>query len=416
VISPLPLGPKSLLSLGLLLVATALWSLDVVPEAPSAVLVDQLTGRVLFQKEPDRPFPPASLTKLMTLHLTWEALASKKISLTDVVPVTRETSGKAVPPGSSLMFLEEGDHVTVKDLMLGLAIDSGNDAGMTLAQFLGGSQDKFVAQMNQETQALGLTHTVFFDSFGYDARNRTTAADFARFSRFYLQVHPQSVLVLHNQKEFSYPLPENRPLAHRPVRPIVQQNRNTLIGTYPGADGLKTGYIDESGYNLAATALRGNQRLVAVILGIQGKDPVQGGRLRTEAGVRLLDFGFEHYPLRALPLVPLAPVRVWFSTPGTVVPVPAGPTVYPLANEEAAGVTVQAEELPEVQGPLAAGTVLGRLIWTREGKELYSVDLKTATEVPAAPWWTGLWDRVLLFFRGLTGHPAPKTIGAHTRS
>lgn len=408
-------SPLLRLSVALWLLAGHLPALDVVPEAPSAVLLDELTGRVLFQKQPDKPVPPASLTKLMTLHLTWKALADQKIKVTDVVPVTDQTSGKAVPPGSSLMFLQSGDHVTVKDLMLGLAIDSGNDAGMTLAQFLGGTQAGFVAQMNAEAQALGMKNTVFYDAFGYDSRNQTTAGDFSRFCRYYLQVHPQSVVVLHNQKSFSYPLPENRPDARRPVHPIVQENRNTLIGHYPGADGLKTGYIDESGYNLAATAQRGDQRLVVVLLGIHGKDTAEGGRLRTSAGEHLLDFGFSTYPLRALPVPPLGEVRVWYSNPGKVQPVPSGPTVFPLSADESGGLRVRVDLPREVVGPLAAGTVIGQLVWSRDGKDLYAVDLKSPA-APRAPWWSEAWDRVVLFARGLTGTPAPKPVGGRTQS
>jgi D-alanyl-D-alanine carboxypeptidase (penicillin-binding protein 5/6) len=398
-------------------VTATLWSADLVPEAPSAVLLDQLTGRVLFQKNPDLTVAPASLTKLMTLHLVWKALADQSLQASDLVPVTAETTGKAVPPGSSLMFLEPGQRVTVRELMLGLAVDSGNDAGMTLAQFLAGSQEAFVGRMNAEAAALGLAHTQFFDAFGYDARNRTTAADFSRFSRLYLAAHPQAVQVLHNVPEMTYPEAVNQaPGDKRRLNPITQQNRNTLIGTYPGADGLKTGFIEESGYNLAATAARNGQRLVAVILGVRGRDTAEGGRLRTAAGARLLDFGFETYPLAPLPLPVLAPIRVWFASPGTVATVPAGPTVYPLSVEERQAIAVRAEGPAEIEGPAALGTVVGRLIWSRAGKDFYTVDVKTTAAAPEAPWWTGLWDRVVLFFRGLTGTPAPKPVSGHTRS
>ncbi|HTH12933.1 MAG TPA: serine hydrolase, partial [Spirochaetia bacterium] len=236
--------PRILTAILLVLTSALLAAQDLVPLAPSAVLVDQLTGRILFQKQPDLPIPPASLTKLMTLHLTWKALASGRIHPEDPVPVTAATTGKAVPPGSSLMFLEPGQRVTVKELMLGLAVDSGNDAGMTLAQFLAGSQEAFVASMNAEAQELGLTRTVFFDAFGYDARNRTTAGDFSQFCRTYLTQHPQSVEFLHNVRELDYPLESNLAPQAKRLRTIHQTNRNTLLGAYPGADGLKTGYID----------------------------------------------------------------------------------------------------------------------------------------------------------------------------
>lgn len=395
----------------LFLVLTPTSAFDVVPEAPSAMLLDQLTGRTLFQKQPDLSIPPASLTKLMTLHLAWKALAEGRVAPATPVAITAQTTGTAVPPGSSLMFLEPGQRVSVRDLMLGLAVDSGNDAGLTLAQFLAGSQTAFVEAMNAEAQSMGLVGTVFFDSYGYDSRNRTTAADFSRFSRMYLAAHPQSVQVLHNVRELAFPQAENRaPGDRRPARTIVQFNRNTLLDTYPGADGLKTGFIEESGYNLAATAQRDGQRLVAVILGVQGRSTEEGNRLRTKAATRLLDFGFQTYPLRPLPLPSVRPVRVWYSQPGTTVLGPDGPTVYPLAAEEVVGIQVRVEGPAEVEGPVVAGTVLGRLVWSKDGRDFHTVPLRAVSDAVQAPWWTGLWDRITLFFRGLTGQPAPRPL------
>lgn len=409
--------PRAFLLLFFLVTWGSLGAQDLVPEAPSAVLLDQGSGRILYQKHPDLSIPPASLTKLMTLHLAWKALGEGRVHASDLVPVTAQTTGHNVPPGSSLMFLEPGQRVTFRELMLGLAVDSGNDAGMTLAQFLAGSQEAFVGQMNAEAQALGLTGTVFFDSFGYDARNRTTAGDFARFCRLYLATHPQSVQVLHNVRELAFPLAENRaPGDEHPPRTIVQPNRNTLLGAYPGADGLKTGYIEESGYNLAATALRGDQRLVAVLLGIQGRNANEGTRIRTAAATRLLDFGFRTYPLRALPLPDLVPVRVWSTAQGTVVPVPGGPTVFPLSDDEAAGIAVRVVGPAEWRGPMPAGFEVGALVWSRGDKEFYRVALRSPKALDPAPWWQAAWDDVVLFFRGLTGTPAPKEAGPRTRS
>jgi D-alanyl-D-alanine carboxypeptidase (penicillin-binding protein 5/6) len=399
----------------IVLIPLTLGAQDLVPDAPSAVLLDQLTGRILFQKQPNLPIPPASLTKLMTLHLAWKALAEGRIHPGDLVPVTAATTGAAVPPGSSLMFLEPGQRVTVRELMLGLAVDSGNDAGLTLAQFLGGNQPAFVDQMNAEARSLELPGTVFFDAYGYDARNRTTAGDFARFCRFYLQAHPQSVQVLHNIRELAYPLAENLgPGSRQQARTIVQPNRNTLLGAYQGADGLKTGYIDESGYNLAATALRGDQRLVAVLLGVKGKSSAEGTRLRTAAAARLLDFGFGTYPLRPLPLPEIRPVRLWYSQPGIVVPVPQGPTVFPLTEAEWARLTVAQVGPGEWAGPVPAGFPVAALVWSLDGKELYRVSLTAAAD--PGPWWTQAADSVVLFFRSLTGAAPPKNAVPRTRS
>lgn len=390
---------------GLLAIVFHAWGQDLVPQAASAVLIDQLTGRVLYEKAPDVVIPPASLTKLVTLHLAWKALAEGRVQASDLVEVTAETTGPSVPPGSSLMFLAPGQRVTVRELMLGLAVDSGNDAGMTLARHLAGSQEAFVAAMNAEMQALGLASTVFFDAFGYDARNRTTAADFARFCHLYLSQHPQATEVLHGVREMTYPLEVNQAPGRR-APPIRQANRNLLLDAYPGADGLKTGYIDESGYNLAATAQRDGRRLVAVVLGIQGRTSAEGSQRRTEAATTLLDFGFQTFPLRALPLPEPAAVRVWFSAPGWVTPTTGGPTVYPLSEAEVRGIVVTREGPLEVRGPWSGPAELGALVWSKDGREFYRVPL-VAGLAPEAPWWQALWDQVLLFFRGLTGAPPP---------
>lgn len=405
------------LSCLIVFVAAVGWAQDLVPEARAAVLLDQSSGRVLFQKAPDLAIPPASLTKLMTLHLVWKGLAEGKYHPGDPVPVTAETTGAAVPAGSSLMFLEAGQQVTVKDLMLGLAVDSGNDAALTLARFSAGSVPAFVEAMNAEAQALGLTQTHFTDPSGFDARNQTTAGDFSRFCRLYLQLHPQSTEVLHSVRELAFPTEANRaPNDHRPVRTIVQPNRNTLLEAYPGADGLKTGYIDEAGYNLAATAVRNGQRLVAVILGVSGRNTADGTRRRTEAASRLLDYGYQNYPLHELPLPAEPTLRVWFGSPGTVALAPLGPTAYPMNSAEAEGVEVHREGPREVAGALPLGTAVGALVWTKEGREFYRVTLGTAAAVSPAPWWQGLWDRIVLFFRGFTGTPEPRPAAPRTQS
>lgn len=372
---------------------------DLGPEARSIVLLDQSSGRILYQKDPDISIPPASLTKLMTLHLIWQALDAGTIHPSDLVPVTAETTGRSVPPDSSLMFLEPGQRVTVRELMEGLAVDSGNDAGMTLAQFLSGSQPAFVEEMNNEARRLGMVKTRFFDSFGYDARNQITAAEFAQFCRYYLTKHPQSIELLHSLRTLAYPLEENLgPTDHRPPRTIVQTNRNSLLGEYPGADGLKTGYIDESGYNLAATAVRNNQRLVAVILGIQAPNSRAGSQLRTQIATRVLDWGYSTYPLRALTIPNIPKTRAWKSAIGTFIPVPGGPTVYPLDTDEAEKVTVRVEGLRDTEGPVPTGIEVGHLVWSVDGNEIYRVSLVTPAKISEGPWWVQVWDSIQLFF------------------
>ncbi len=385
----------------------ALGAEDLVPSAPRAVLMDATTGRVLFQKNPEAGTSPASLTKLMTLHLAWKALEENRVQPFDLVPLKPSVLAQ-VPPGSSLMFLEAGQRVTVRELMLGLAVDSGNDAGLVLADYLGGSETAFVDAMNTEAAALGLVRTRFFDSFGYSPANRTTALEFARFCRLYLLAHPQAISLLHQVRQLSFPLAENlAPGDKRTVRTITQSNRNTLLDKYPGADGLKTGFIEESGYNLAATATRGSQRLIAVVLGVLAKDAAEGGRLRSEAAAKLLDFGFAQYPLRPLPEPELAEVRVWQTAEKSIKVVLGALAVYPMSIAEAASTQARVDLAPEFVGPFPAGTVLGQVAWSREGKDVYSLPLLAAAATTEAPWWQGLQDGPALFLQGVFGGKPP---------
>jgi len=368
--------------------------------------MDFTTGRLLFQKNPDWQDPPASLTKLMTLHLAWKALEAGKLSPATLVPVRKDVL-RLVPPGSSLMFLEAGQRVTVKELMLGMAVDSGNDAGLVLADFLAGNQEKFIAQMNAEAQSLGLKQTRFQDAYGFSAANTTTVLEWARFCRFYLQKHSQAIEYLHNVREFTFPGPENFPPGVSRSQAITQSNRNSLLETYPGADGLKTGYITESGYNLAATALRGNQRLIAVLMGIQGKDANEGGAKRSAAASKLLDFGFKTYPLRTLPVPVIPPVKVWYSQEGRVDVLVGQDAVYPLSEAEFRQVEVKVVLERAFLGPFSVRTILGHLEWTREGKEFYRLALVSARELHRAPWWEAFGDGLTLFFQALLGSKSP---------
>ncbi|NNM54135.1 MAG: D-alanyl-D-alanine carboxypeptidase [Spirochaetales bacterium] len=399
----------TLLGLTVSLTAQALDSRlsDLVPMASRAVLMDVTSGRILYQKNAEEPLPPASLTKLMTMHLIFEDIASGKLSMNEVVHVTSATDARAMPPGSSLMFLQAGQLVTIRELLIGLDVDSGNDAGLTLAVFDAGSQKAFVKRMNAEAARLGLTHTVYYDSYGYDSRNRTTAGDLAKFCRYFLKVHP-NVLAITSQKELAYPLADNYPAGYRGIIPTIwQKNRNELLWTYPGADGLKTGYIDESGYNLVGTAERNGQRLLAIVLGVQARTTAQGSRLRTKAGEILLNYGFQRYPLVQLPVPLLPSVKAWYVQGHKVIVQPQKIKLYPLSAEERAEITVQPELPSSVIGPFPAHTKVGTLVWSLPGKVVTSVNLVSVSSGHPGSWWQDFWDAIQLFFRGLFGHQPP---------
>jgi D-alanyl-D-alanine carboxypeptidase (penicillin-binding protein 5/6) len=276
----------------------------------AAVLLDAETGTVLYAKNPHEEIPPASLTKLMTMHLIQKEINAGRASLDEIVPITTESWAMRQPPRSSLMFLAPGQTVTLREIMLGLAIPSGNDAAIAAALRLAPSVNDFAVLMTREARRLGMAKTRFTEPSGISEDNITTAAEFAAFCREYLRQHPNSLADFHSVREFGYPKAENVAEAFRDdPKTIVQENRNNLLKTFPGVDGFKTGYIDEAGYNIALTAQRGGTRFIAVILGAPARPG--GARIRDRDGEQLLNWAFENFKTVRPERPQLGPIRLW---------------------------------------------------------------------------------------------------------
>ena len=225
----------------------------------AAILMDARTGTILYEKNGMVPHPPASLTKVMTIHILLNKIKSGELSPDMLVPIPPESWAIRQPSDSSLMFLGPNQKATVQDILQGLAVASGNDAAVAAALLVSGSVEAFAELMNAEADRLGLKTLQFVEPSGYDASNRITAREFAQFLKYYLEEHPESLENLHSIREFSYPRSENL-INGNTQHPIMQYNRNSLLFTYPGADGIKTGFLYESGYNLAATAKKNGMR------------------------------------------------------------------------------------------------------------------------------------------------------------
>lgn len=263
--------------------------------ARSAVVMDAASGALLFEKNPDQSIPPASLTKLVAMYTVMQAVERGEISLTDTITPPAESWAVNIPSGSSLMFLGKNQRVTVEELMRGMAVVSGNDAAVALAMHTAGSVEAFVRQMNEAVAALGLQNTHFEDANGLSEYNRTTARDFARFCAVYVRKYPDHLAQFHSLREFSYPQPHNMLKA---LPSIHQSATNTLLGKLDGCDGIKTGFIYESGFNIALTAQRNGIRFIAVILGGAGKSMAEGKALREENGTILMEWAFSHFSTR----------------------------------------------------------------------------------------------------------------------
>src|SRR5574344_1148313 len=255
--------------------------------AESAILIDTATGSILFEKNADEIIPPASMTKLVEMYVVFNAVKAGEVTLDDVVPLPKQSWAINMPYDASLMFLAQGQTVTLRELLLGLAIASGNDASVAVAYYICGGMEPFVKRMNDAVQALGLTHTHFVESSGYSEKNVTTAREFASFARVYINTFPEALAQFHSQKQISYPLQRNLPEWEQKdgdKQAVTQYNTNKLLGVLPGCDGLKTGFIFESGYNLALTAKRYGTRFLSVTMKGPGKGTAQGNKYRVHNG------------------------------------------------------------------------------------------------------------------------------------
>ena len=241
-------------------------------EAQQFILMDAGTGMVLAEKNADEPMYPASMSKIMTLYIAYEHLADGRLDLEDTFIVSK----KAWRMKGSRMFLEVNSKVTVGELLRGIVVQSGNDASIVIAEGIAGSEAAFADLMNEKAVELGLDDSHFLNSTGWpDPEHITTARDIAELSRRIILDFPE-YYPMFAEKSFTY-------------NGIKQGNRNPLLYRFDGADGLKTGYTQASGHGLAASAVRGAQRLVLVVNGINGVD------VRARESERLLNFGFRSF-------------------------------------------------------------------------------------------------------------------------
>jgi D-alanyl-D-alanine carboxypeptidase (penicillin-binding protein 5/6) len=364
-------------------------------------LIDAATGTALYAKNPNLPIPPASLTKLMTMHIALLEVEAGRASLDETVPLPPESWETNQPPRSSLMHLEEGQIVSLRELLLGLAVPSGNDAALAVALRFSPTARGFVDRMNDEARRLGLEETRFVEPSGISEDNRTTAMEFAGFCREYLRLHPESLREFHSAVEFAYPLPRNvAPELRSRVGIYRQRNHNSLLGAVEGVDGLKTGYIDEAGYHIALTAARQETRLLAVILGA----PVyRGDRIRDEDGRKLLEWGFRHFHTLRPPPPDIPPARLWKGAQAWAGAVPAEPLPFTAFAGRGRDLRWELAMDAPLIAPLARGSRVGELRLIDQEGELRRIPLITEEDLPAGNSFRRAWDSVGLLFRRLFG-------------
>ena len=348
--------------------------------ARAAILVDHRNDVELFSKEPDTPLPPASMSKLMTALLVFEDLKSGRLGLDQELPV----SEKAWRMGGSRMFVEVNTRVTVRDLLRGVIVQSGNDACIVLAEALAGSEQAFVDRMNQRARELGLESSHFANVTGWpDPEHRMSVRDLAKIARIIIEQYPE-YYELYSIREFEY-------------NGISQKNRNPLLqADVPGVDGMKTGYTSEAGYGLVASAERDGRRLILVIAGTEKPSS------RRSESERLLEYGFRNFKEYRLfeSGEPVVEVPVWHGEVPSV----------PLVGRDIIGITLERSARPGLsariryEGPVAApvtrGQRLGEIELSLQGQPSAIVPLVAAADVPRAGVFGRMWGAMSYFLWG----------------
>lgn len=262
--------------------------------AESAVLVGADSGQLLFEKNGGRICPPASMTKLVTAYTALRLWEERGWDLNRRFSVPPAADFRAAPPHSSLMFLQTGQTVSLKELLCGLMIPSGNDAAVAVALLTVGSVEAFVLEMNRTMESLGFGNCQFADASGYSPQNRISPREFAFFCVELIQKYPV-IAETASLPSFTYPQPHNLNGTAAVYGFVRQMNHNELVGAFSGAVGLKTGYIDASGNNVALTAERDGTRFAAVLTGIRDEDGNRRSRKRTADGAALLSHAFSTF-------------------------------------------------------------------------------------------------------------------------
>ena len=374
--------------------------------ARSAILIEARTGAILFENHADDPIPPASLAKLMTLHIALERIDKGLLDPSLVVVPPPESWARNLPPRSSVMFLGPGQKLTVDQLLEGLVVDSGNDAAVALADVIAGSVPAFADLMNEEASRMGYRVMHFVEPSGLSSANIITAREYVDFCRRFVALHPQALTTLFSLRELTYPLEENLS-GDNHEKPVTQKNTNILLGKYEGVDGLKTGHIDESGYNFAATAQRGGMRLISVILGVPDLVPGGGLRVRATESEELLDYGFANFAATLPTYAPPSPVRVWKGSSRTlsIAPVTEPYVVVPRGQTERVSAIVEQRE--EVIAPVTRGQVLGHLVVRLGNVQLASFPLEATVGVPQGGLLRRALDSVVLLFHKVEPTASP---------
>jgi D-alanyl-D-alanine carboxypeptidase (penicillin-binding protein 5/6) len=365
-----------------------------IPSAPvpsgaaSWLVMDYSNGQVLASANPDARMEPASITKVMTSYVVAAELKAGKIKATDAVMISENAwRGGGGGTDGSTSFLPLNSTVTLDELERGMVIQSGNDAAIALAEHVAGSEQAFVQLMNTYAKKIGMNNTNFANPHGLsDPNHYSTARDLALMGRAMIRDFPKAY-AYNKIKEYT-------------VNGIRQHNRNGLLWKDASVDGIKTGHTSAAGYCLLASAQRGEQRLVSVVLGIQTDSAKQGFDLRENGNLALLNWGFRFFETRTLytPDKVITLPRVWKGAENSVGLAVASPFQLTVPRGRFNALKANVDVPKYIIAPLAAGQKVGVLKISLDGKVIAEAPLVAKTAVAEAGFFGRLWDGFLMWW------------------
>ena len=347
-----------------------------VGKAEEAILLDARTGRVLFEKNADQPVPPASMSKLMTMIMVFEALRSGTLTLDQKFKVSQDAWKRGgAPSGGSTMYAELNSEVALEDLVKGVVVHSANDACIVIAENMAGSEPAFAELMTTRARELGATNATFKNATGLpDPGHQMSVRDLAILARYIINTFPE-YYKYYSIPEFTW-------------NNITQQNRNPLLKDYPGADGMKTGYTKEAGYGLIGSAQRDGRRLVMVIAGLKTINE------RRQEAQGLLDWGFKQF--RTVDVYAkgdrVGQARVWGGTERHVALLAAGDVRVALTPQEKEMAEVKLAYTGPLIAPVEAGQQVGSVRFIVDGVTVADVPVVAAGAIAEEP---SMWSRAV---------------------
>ncbi len=340
-------------------------------KARNLILMDYDTGQYLYAKDVQKSIPPASMSKLMTVYMIFEKLADGTLSLDDEFKVSENAWRKGgAASGGSTMFLPVNSTVRVEDLIKGIIIQSGNDACITAAENIAGSEEDFAVEMNKKAAEIGLKNSHFANATGLPhPDHHMSVEDLAKLAQLIISKYPQ-FYHLFSQKEFTY---------HN----IKQGNRNPLLYSMPYADGLKTGHTEEAGFCLTGSAQKGKRRLISVMTGLKSN------KERSEEAEKIMSWGFREFDNYTILKkgAKIADVPVWYGNKNSVPMVVSEDIVRTLKKSKTDELKLTADYDRPVRAPVAAGQKLGVLKAEIPGSGMVEIPLIASENVGKIGWF-----------------------------